>query len=494
MQPLVELRGIARRYGGVRALEGIDLDLHAGEIHALVGENGCGKSTLIKILTGAERPEPGGAVTIDGQDVTAAGPADRRRLGIQVIYQDLSLFPNLSVAENIAIGRHLGRIHRVDRRAMRQAAATARDRLGIALELDRSVGALAIADRQLVAICRALAEEARLVVMDEPTASLTRTEVDALLARMRELAARGIAVLFVSHRLDEVLEVADRITVLRDGRRVATLPPDGLTEAELTRLMTGQAFRYDPPSAPAVEGAVVLEVEGLSRTGQYRDVSFRLHAGEVLGLTGLLGAGRTELALSLFGMNRPDAGTIRFCGHPFAPADCGAAIAAGIAYVPEDRLRRGLALEQPVADNLLATILPRLARRFGLIPQARRAAAARDGIERLSIKVARPEQAARTLSGGNQQRVVLAKWMAARPRVLILDSPTVGVDIGARDGIYAVVRDLARAGVAILMISDEIEEVRNHAARVLVMRAGRLAGEFASARSSVAEIRAAVDG
>lgn len=493
MTPLLELRRIARRYGGVRALDGVDLDIRTGEIHALVGENGCGKSTLIKIMTGVERPAAGGTVALDGHDVTAGGPAERRRLGIQVIYQDLSLFPNLSVAENIAIGRHLGRLHRVDRKAMRQAAPAARDRLGIALDLDRQVGELAIADRQLVAICRALAEEARLVVMDEPTASLTRTEVDALLARMRDLTARGIAVLFVSHRLDEVLEVADRVTVLRDGRRVATVPPVALTEAALTRMMTGHAFHYDPPQ-PATGLPVVLEVEGLSRAGQYRDVSFRLHAGEVLGLTGLLGAGRTELALSLFGMNPPDAGAIRLCGHALAPADCRAAIAAGIAYVPEDRLARGLALDQPVADNLLATILPRLAGRFGLVPTARRAAAARDWIGRLAIRVARPEQAARTLSGGNQQRVVLAKWLATGPRVLILDSPTVGVDIGARDGIYAVVRNLARAGVAILMISDEIEEVRSHAARVLVMRAGRLVGEFVSARHSVADIRAAVDG
>ncbi|BBK33162.1 monosaccharide ABC transporter ATP-binding protein (CUT2 family) [Stella humosa] len=494
MPPFLELRGITKRFGGVRALDAVDLEIASGEVHGLVGQNGCGKSTLIKIIAGVEAPEAGGTITLDGQTRARLTPAESRRLGIQVIYQDLSLFPNLSVAENIAIGRMPGGLGRVDQRAMRATAAAALDRLGVALALDATVGELAIADRQLVAICRAMAEDARLLIMDEPTASLTRREVEVLAGRMADLARRGIAVLFVSHRLEEVLEVSARVTVLRDGAKVGTFAPADLDEDRLTRLMTGRQFHYAIRDGATPAGRVVLAVDGLSRAGEFQDIDLRLHAGEVVGLTGRLGAGRTELALAIFGMTAADRGTIRLDGQPLPPGSNRAAIAGGVAYVSEDRLTCGLALERPVGDNLVVTILDRLAGRAGLIPAARRAGAVRDGIARLAIKAARPEIAVRTLSGGNQQRVVLAKWLATGPRLLILDSPTVGVDIGAKDGIYALLRELAAEGLAILLISDEIAEVLHHADRVLVMRAGRIAGEYRPAATTTGELRAAIDG
>jgi len=489
----LELQRISKRFGGVRALCDVDLALEAGEVHCLVGENGSGKSTLIKIIAGVQPPEPGGRIVLAGEERTRLTPAESTRLGVQVIYQDLSLFPNLSVAENIAIGLHLGRPRSVDWRAIRTAAEAAMARIGVALDPDVKVETLSIADRQLVAICRAMAAEARLVIMDEPTASLTRHEVDALLDLVRELKRRDICVVFVSHRLDEVMEVAERVTVLRDGRKVGTYEAAEMDDHRLALLMTGKEFRYDLKDVDVSEQPVALAVEGLTRTGDYEEVSFTLRRGEILGITGLLGSGRTELALSLFGMNPPDAGTIRVEGREVALRSNRAAIEAGIAYVSEDRLTLGLVLEQPIAANLVVTILDRLAGPLGLIRRADREAAVTGWIRDLGIKVSNPANPVRTLSGGNQQRVVLAKWMATRPRILILDSPTVGVDISAKDGIYEIVKRLAAEGVAIIMISDEIPEVLYHCHRVLVMRAGRLTGAFRPRDTSEAALRVAVN-
>ena len=493
MAKFLDLQGISKHFGGVVALRGVDLSLSAGEVHCLVGENGSGKSTLIKIISGVLRPEPGGRIVIEGQEYPHLDPVQSTACGIQVIYQDLSLFPNLSVAENIAVAGHLGAPRLVNWRTLRATAQAAMARIGAALDPDARVEDLSIANRQLVAICRAMAADAKLVVMDEPTASLTRHEVDALVRLVADLKRAGICIVFVSHRLDEVMEIADRVTVLRDGAKVGEFPAQEMDDRKLATLMTGKAFAYQTRAADFSASDTVLSVRHLSRAGQYADISLDIRAGEIVGLTGLLGSGRTEFALSLFGMNRPTSGEIRLHGKPLALKANAQAIEEGIAYVSEDRLHLGLVLEQPISSNILITVLDELTNGLGLVPEARRRQTARKWIEDLAIKAPNPEHAARTLSGGNQQRVVLAKWMATEPRLLILDNPTVGVDIAAKDGIYEIVRALAARGVAILLISDETPEVFYHAHRVLVMRRGRLAGECIPHESSEAQLQAMVD-
>ena len=493
MAPFLELSGISKRFGGVHALRNVDLKLEVGEVHCIVGENGSGKSTLIKIISGVEEPERGGSIVISGKEYPKLNPVRSTQCGIQVIYQDLSLFPNLNVAENIAMAHHLGGLHRVDWRAMRATAIAAMGKVGVQLDPETKVSDLSIAGRQLVAICRALAADARLLIMDEPTASLTRHEVDSLIKLVSELKRTGICIVFVSHRLDEVLEIADRVTVLRDGAKVGTFAADTIDGRKLSYLMTGQAFDYQVQTRDVTASPVVLEVEGLCRDGDYQDVSLQLRAGEVVGLTGLLGSGRTELALSLFGMNPPDRGTVALQGRPIALDTNVDAINLGIAYVSEDRLTLGLILDQSITANITLTVLERLAGAFGLIrARARRSHVAR-WIADLAIKVSNPENPVKTLSGGNQQRVVLAKWMATKPRVLILDSPTVGVDISAKHGIYEIIQRLAREGVAVLMISDEIPEVLYHSYRVLVMREGRLIMDVPAEETSEDALRQAVN-
>ena len=492
MSSFLDLRAVSKRFGGVMALDAVDLAVEIGEIHCLAGENGSGKSTLIKIVSGVLGPEPGSTIRIGNETVHGLTPSDSLRHGVQVIYQDLSLFTNLTVAENVAIGLNRG-FHPVRRRLMREIAAAAIARIGVSLDLDAYVGDLPIAQRQLVAICRAMAADAKLVIMDEPTASLTRREVDALLALALELKRRGIAVMFVSHRLDEVLEIADRVTVLRNGEKVGTYPASGMTGDRLGELMTGKSFAYRTRKAKEAFGPTVLSVSRLTRTGDYRDIDFEVRAGEIVGITGRLGSGRTELALSLFGMNPPDAGEIHIRGERLVRHDTAEAIRRGVAYVSEDRLSLGLVMQQSIADNITLSVLDRLRARSGLIPPARRRAVVAAGIAELGIKTADPANAVRTLSGGNQQRVVLAKWLATRPSLLILDSPTVGVDIGAKDGIYAIVRALARQGLAVIMISDEIPEVFYHTDRILVMREGALIGEIVPAASSEDALRRTLD-
>jgi simple sugar transport system ATP-binding protein len=490
---LLEMSGISKRFGGVHALRDVDLTLETGEVHCLVGENGSGKSTLIKIISGVEAPERGGRIVIAGTEYPKLDPVRSTHCGIQVIYQDLSLFPDLTVAENIAMAHHLGGLRTVDRRAMRATAAAAMAKVGVELDPAAKVSDLSIAGRQLIAICRALAADARLLIMDEPTASLTRHEVDALIRLVSDLKRTGICVVFVSHRLDEVLEIAERVTVLRDGAKVGTFAADTIDDRKLSHLMTGKAFDYQVQARGPAAGPVVLDVEGLCRDGDYHDVSFQLRAGEVLGLTGLLGSGRTELALSLFGMNPPDRGSIALQGRRLGLRTNAEAIRAGIAYVSEDRLTLGLIMDQSITANLTLTVLERLAGAFGLIGARARQSHLARWIAELGIRISNPDNPVKTLSGGNQQRVVLAKWMATNPRVLILDSPTVGVDIGAKDGIYDIIRRLARDGVAVLMISDEIPEVLYHSHRVLVMREGRLTTDVLAESTSEDALRQAVN-
>jgi len=478
MPCVIELTGIRKSFGGVHALKGVDFSISPGEIHCLVGENGSGKSTLIKIMSGVHAPDSG-EIRIDGTPRARLTPPESIAAGIQVIYQDLSLFPNLSVAENIGIRQYMEKGRRlVDRRRLRKSADDAMRRIGVSLDPDRPVRELSIADRQLVAICRAIAEDARLVIMDEPTASLTRAEVDALLSVVRDLQRRDLAILFVSHRLDEVMEIARRVTVLRDGETAGVYDARELDDARLAFLMTGKQFTWDINRTPCDANAPLLEVRNLSKKRNYADISFTLHRGEILGVTGLLGSGRTELALSLFGCSAPDSGEIRVEGRAVRLESNRDAIRAGIGYLPEDRLTLGLVLDQSTGDNAVLTILDSLVGRGGLIDCRRLDATVRQWIESLNIKVSDPAAPVRTLSGGNQQKVVLAKWLATNPKVLILDSPTVGVDVAAKHGIFEIVRALAAKGMGIILISDEVPEVLCNAHRVLLMRKGRIVGEY----------------
>jgi simple sugar transport system ATP-binding protein len=441
-----------------------------------------------------DRPEPGGTITVDGHAFSRLTPAESTRLGIQVIYQDLSLFPHLTVAENIGVRRNVGRLRIVRWRELADIAEVAMARIGISIDPRRQVADLSIAQRQLVAICRAIAADARLIIMDEPTASLTRVEVAALLALARDLSKNGIAILFVSHKLNEVLEIAQRVTVLRDGSKVGTFDAAAMTGARLASLMTGKEFVYGFEIPPAEERPIVLSTRGLYRTGEFRDVSLDVRAGEIVGIVGRLGSGRTELALALFGLSPASGGEIRIDNVPVAIRSNRQAIASGIAYVPEDRLQLGLVMEQPIATNIVLTFLGKLTRGLGLISSRLRSLAASRWIDELGIKVSDSENPVKTLSGGNQQRVVLSKWLATEPRILILNNPTVGVDINAKDGIYAITRRLAASGMAIILISDEVPEVLHHTHRILIMRAGELGGDFLPSATSESELEAAIDG
>jgi simple sugar transport system ATP-binding protein len=475
--PFLRLRGVSKRYGGAQALTDFDWDVRRGEVHCLVGENGCGKSTLIKTVAGVHAPS-GGEIEFDGVPVAHLDPIKAKALGIQVIFQDLSLFANLTVAENIAIEQTMGPALRpVSRAAMRVTAAAVLARLDFPIDLDAQVSDLPVAERQITAIARGLAAEAKLIFMDEPTASLTRAEVDRLLAIVKRLQADGIAVVFVSHRLDEVIEIAERVTVMRDGRKVGTWPAAEVDQRRIANLMTGLDISHGVVARNMSAAEPLLVVENLSRRGEFADVSFTVGRGEVLGIVGLLGSGRTELALSLFGMNRVEAGRILLDGAELSLRSNKDAVRAGIAYVSEDRLSLGVVLPQSIEDNAILAVMPRLAGRLGLIAPAKRRALAAEWVERLAIKIPGLDSPVRTLSGGNQQRVVLAKWLATHPKVLILDSPTVGVDIKNKQGIYEVVAALAREGMGVILISDEVMEVFATCDRVLHMRGGRIVGE-----------------
>ncbi len=493
--PAILLSHVSKQFGGVRALDDVAFELRRGEVHCLAGENGCGKSTLIKIVTGVYTPEPGAVIEYFGTPVPAVTPEAARRAGIAVIWQDLALFPEMSVAENIAFETLLGRLPRPVRHGgLRATAAAALKRLGVALDLDARLRTLPIAERQIVAIARALSHDARVLFMDEPTASLTQSETDKLLAIVRTLSDEGVSVVFVSHRLAEVLDIAERVTVIRDGRLVGVYPTEGMSQSRLTELMTGKTFDTAVAAQDRSAAPPVLEVRGLTRRGEFEDVGLTVRRGEVVGLTGLIGAGRTELGHALFGMTQPHSGTIRLGGREVRLRSNRDAIAAGVAYVSEDRLSLGLIQPQSIADNTVITVLKRITAASGLLSTGAKDALVRGWIEDLAVKVGRPENPVSTLSGGNQQRVVLAKWLATEPKLLILDSPTVGVDVGARAGIFRIVRRLAEQGLAILMISDEVPEVYQNADRVLHMAAGRIVGEHDPRRVTLHSLEEAVYG
>ncbi|HHY09584.1 MAG TPA: sugar ABC transporter ATP-binding protein [Firmicutes bacterium] len=485
---VLEVSSISKYYGGVVALDNVDFSLKRGEVHCLVGENGSGKSTLIKIISGVVTPEPGANIVIDGRNMNNLTPADSINAGIQVIYQDLSLFPNLTVAENIIGVKYLSRQTLINWREVKNEAVVAMEKTGVTLDPDVRVGDLSIADRQLVAISRALALDAKIVIMDEPTASLTRTEVNALFKVVHDLVAKGITILFVSHRLDEITEIAERITVLRDGKMMGVYDASALDSSELPKLMSGREILSERVSASTVSDEIALEVRNLSKTDNYRDINFKIRRGEILGITGLLGSGRTELALSLFGMNPPEAGEILLEGKQLHLSSNRDAINAGIAYVPEDRVSQGLIMSHPVAENIAVTTIRKLLDKYGLIDRRSKTEVADSWITNLGIVTAGTDAAVNTLSGGNQQKVVLAKWINTNPKVLILDSPTAGVDVAAKNSIYTLIHDLAAQGIAVILISDEADEILNNSHRVLIMHRGRIKKEIDSAMIGVKEL------
>ena len=479
--PLLELRGVSKSFVGVEVLSGVDLTCHAGEVHAVVGENGAGKSTLMKVAAGAHRPD-GGEVLIDGEPVSFGHTRDAQRHGVGIVYQELNVLPDRTVAQNVLLGREPHRGPLVDRRALRRRSRAALAELDPheEIRLDALVGELSVAQQQTVEIAKALSLEARLLVMDEPTAALSATEAEALFEQVRRLRERGLGVLYISHRLREVFALADRITVLKDGRLVGTVTPDAVTPPELVRMMVGRELDgYFPPrAAPDDVGDVRLSVRG-GTTSLLEGIDLDLRAGEVLGVAGLQGSGRTELARALFGADPFTAGTVAIDGRPVRIRSPRQAIRRRIGFVTEDRKTEGLVLERSVRENGWLTLR-------SLPGRARPAKARRPGelIEELTraveLRARSLEQEVRELSGGNQQKVVLTKWLAIEPEILIFDEPTRGIDVGAKAGIHDLIRTLARSGVAVLMISSELPEVIGMSDRVLVLRGGRVAGTLAA--------------
>lgn len=489
----LSMRNVSKRYVGVQALDRVDFEIRKGEIHCLVGENGSGKSTLIKIISGAVSPDDGAEIVINGHPVHDYQAIDAIHQGIEVIYQDLSLFPNLTVAENIALGRVIATGKRfVDWKEIHTIAQQAMARIGVRLPLGEVVGALSMADQQLVAICRALTHDVRLLIMDEPTASLTKKEVDALFAVVKDMQAKGIATLFVSHKLSEVFQIAERVTVLRDGRHVGTYLSHELDDEKLTLLMSGKKLDQSPYRPTIRSEQPLLEARGLSKAGNFRDISFTLYPGEILGITGLLGSGRTELALTLFGINPPDSGEILIEGQPVQIRSVQDAIRLGIGYVPENRLLQGLVMPQSVGRNIVLPVLPRLLNRAHLLDGRQMEQTIVRWIDELAIKVSTPDAPVQTLSGGNQQRVVLAKWLATQPKILILDGPTIGIDVAAKSAVHAIIRELASRGIGILMISDEVPEVYYNCNRVIIMHKGRFIAEVDTAQTDLETLQAQV--
>jgi rhamnose transport system ATP-binding protein len=484
LAPLLELSGISKSFGGVRALDDVSFELQAGEVHALVGENGAGKSTLIRIVAGAHRPDSG-RLEVAGRAVEHADPLQVRSLGIAVIYQQPALFPDLSVAENIALGREGGSPwSRIDRQRRRDEARQLLSRLGSAVDPDAPVSGLRMAEQQLVEIARALGAQARILVMDEPTAALSEREAGHLLGVVRDLRASGVGIVYVSHRLEEVLALADRYSVLRDGRLVATRARGEVGREQLIRLMVGREAGLIPPRPDTRLGEPLLELRGLGCAASgVADVSLEVRAGEIVGMAGLVGAGRTELARAVFGLTPADAGEIRVAGRPVLVRTPEDARRQGIAYVPEDRRRFGVVGEMSVAANASLGVLRELAR-FGLVDRAAEERLAASFVSRLGIKAASVHAKLATLSGGNQQKVALARGLATKPRVLILDEPTQGIDVGAKAEVHGLMAELAAAGLGVLVISSDLPEVLGVSDRLVVMRGGRVAGSLTRAEAT----------
>jgi rhamnose transport system ATP-binding protein len=490
---LVELHDATKSYGAVHALRDGNLALRSGEVRALVGENGAGKSTLVKVLGGVVRRD-GGEMRVDGELVDFHSPHDARDAGIAVIYQEPTLFPDLSIAENVVMGYHpLGSFKRIDRRAMHAQVRGLLDRLGVRLDPDRPVRGLSIADQQIVEIAKALSFDARVLIMDEPTAALSGPEVERLFSVVRTLREQGAGVLFISHRLEEVFAICDTATIMRDGAVVHDAEIAAMTPDDMVKRMVGRELSALFPKQDTTVGDPVLKVHRLTREGVFFDVSFEVRAGEIVALAGLVGAGRSEVARAIFGIDKPDAGHVEIDGRRLPPARPLAAMRAGIGFVPEDRRQQGLVMDLSIARNATMTRTGSLSR-MGLIRSVAENRLAREWATRLQLKFHRLDDPAGFLSGGNQQKVVLAKWLATEPKVLILDEPTRGIDVGTKSEVHRLMSELAGRGLAVLMISSELPEVLGMADRVLVMHEGRLTGELTRAEADEESVIRAATG
>lgn len=475
-ETILEIKNISKTFPGVKALQNVNFDLKRGEVHALVGENGAGKSTLIKILAGVYRPDKGGEIKLGWTDTAITDPIASIRAGISVIYQDISLFPNLSIEENICIGNVKGAF--INRTEQRRIAQDALRILGIEVNPSTMLGDVSIGVQQLVAIAKAVHFDAKVIIMDEPTASLSSAEVNRLYEIVEKLRERGITILYISHKLEEVFRLADRITVLRDGHCIGTYPKSSLSEEELVSKMVGRHLEIDDRKKGKTDGDVILELKGLSRNKEYEDCSFMLKAGEVVGVTGLVGAGRSELFQSVFGISRPDCGEILLHGKPatiFSPKN---AIKQGIVYLPENRLLQGIIPKQSMKANLTVTIMAQICNNLGFFKKESEQQICNDYISSLDIRPPLPEMRIENMSGGNQQKVVLGKWLATNPSVFIADEPTAGVDIGAKAEIHRIIRKLAENGMGVIVISSELPEILAVSDRIVIMKKGHIVGEM----------------
>jgi ribose transport system ATP-binding protein len=480
---LLEALGLSKQFPGVLALKGVDFDVRRGEVHVLLGENGAGKSTLVKILTGAQ-PKDTGEIRWHGAPVDISDPHRAQQLGISVIYQEFNLIPYMTVAENIFLGREPVKQGLLDRGRMLMAARAILDDLGVNIRPATRVADLGVAEQQMTEIAKALSLESELLIMDEPTATLTEREIEQLFRTIRRLRERGVSIIYISHRLDEVKQVGDRVTVLRDGRKVATLETADASVHQLIRLMVGHDLRDQYPKQHIERGPEVLRVEGLSREGVLHDIAFALHRGEILGLAGLVGAGRTELARAIFGADPIDSGRIYLDGREVSITSPAEAIRLGIGLVPEDRKAQGLLLGHSVANNITLPSLGRLFPGWHLLSPRVETEVAQRYIADLRISTPSAERMVRLLSGGNQQKVVVAKWLCSHSEVLIFDEPTRGIDVGAKVEVFQLMTDLARRGAGIMMISSDLLEVLGMSDRILVMRRGRIVGELDGKQAS----------
>jgi len=486
--PLLQIQSISKAFAGVQALDGVSFELRPGEVHALVGENGAGKSTLIKLITGAHLPDSGSMI-VEGKLVVDNDPVLAKRLGIACIYQQPALFPDLTVAENLAINLERGGPwRRINWKQRHERAQKLLQRVGAQILPETRVNQLSMPQQQLVEIAGALGANARILIMDEPTASLAEAEVANLLNVIRELRSQGVGIIYISHRLEELFGIADRVTVLRDGSHVATRPMADVSQGELIRLMVGREISAVFPKQTVPLGDILLELRNVnSAAAGTRNVSLNVRAGEILGMVGLVGAGRTELAKTIFGLTPADSGQILLRGQPVTISSPADAVGLGIAYVPEDRRRHGVILELPVSQNATLAVLQEISK-YGILNFSEERKLADSYVSRLFIKTASLETLVGNLSGGNQQKVALARWLATKPSVLILDEPTQGIDVGAKAEIHRLMGDLTRQGLAIIMISSELSEVLGMSDRIAVMRGGSVVGEFSRADANQEKI------